>query len=218
MLFAAMTASDYIQSRGLPPSIVPEWGLGDPSPRQRYSMLDNRLIIPIMGYSGQRVATAGRALDDSQPKYWNTSFAKERWLYGLWKHCDGLPVLVEGFFDVWALRLLGYRAYAVMSASLSDWQAAHILSMGNKCIVYPHEDQTGQQWCAKLRGYGVRASSPPEPYPRGAPPKSDPHWLYTHDRDWLVRMLYVCEQCLKPRSALDTMLGRLMRNGHISRR
>lgn len=199
-----MTAKDYISTRCLPPSVVEEWllwvGWGEKDKR-----FNNRLIIPIFSYTMRLVAKAGRALsDETKPKYLNTSFNKQLWLYGLWRERVSIPVLVEGYLDVWALALMGYNGYAVMGSGLSDWQAMHIAGMSDKAIIYPHADADGIDWAEKLQSFGVRTMIPSLLYPTWAPRKedgcdetADPHWLYVNDRRWLEMNLGHCSKKLK---------------------
>ena len=71
----------------------------------------SRVIFPIMSLSGRVVGFSGRVLDDSEPKYLNSSeseiFHKGEALYGLFQaknHLRGeATILVEGNFDLLAL-------------------------------------------------------------------------------------------------------------------
>jgi hypothetical protein len=185
-------ATAYIEYRGLPASVCDEWLIGyanHPSP-----MMRNRVTIPIFGCSQQTlVSVSGRSIDEhEQPKYWHPPFVKSRWLYGLWKPLISTPVLCEGFFDVWALRLIGYSAYATMGSALSAWQAAHVAGRSATCIVYPHEDEQPYEWVRALAAFGVKVAFPLCPYPHDAPPKADPHWLYVNNRAHLQGQLADC--------------------------
>ena len=203
-----MTAAQYVESRGLPAATVNEWHLRI-GVQERWPKLDDRLVIPIYSYTGRAITESGRALSPEQkPKYWFTpGFLRDRWVYGLWRERISIPVVVEGYLDVWAARLLGYSAYAVMGGSLSDWQAMHIAGMGATAIIYPHADDDGTAWQRKLALFGVRTEIPLSPYPLGVPRKADgddetadPHWLYVNSRSWLEKNLQICKHKLEPRS------------------
>lgn len=209
-----LTVESYLKSRCLPPEVGPEWELRIGS-FERWPKLKDRVVIPIKSYTGKLLAEAGRATQpDHQPKYWFTpTFDKNKWVYGLWKPAISIPVIVEGYLDVWALRLLGYSAYAVMGGTISNWQAMHIAGMGNKAIIYPHADEAGIDWKNKLATFDVRAEIPKNPYSFDAPLKSrgdtetaDPHWLYVHDRKWLTRNLESCMNRLVNDNPLEGLL------------
>lgn len=201
------TVSSYLEHRHLPLSVEDEWYLRI-GWNERWPRLDGRLVIPILSYTKRIIGFAGRALtEDQQPKYLNTTFDKHLWLYGLWRERVSIPVLVEGYLDVWALALIGYNGYAVMGSGLSDWQAMHIAGMGDKAIVYPHADTDGKAWAEKLQSYGVQVEIPKTPYPLGAPRKedgydetADPHWLYVNEPYWLEMNLTHCaDKMTKPK-------------------
>ena len=212
-----MTPSSYLQSRGLPPAIASEWGLGIGDYADRWPMLRGRLTIPLWSYTRRLVSIAGRALlANSHPKYWNTSYPKERWLYGLWRERKTVPVIVEGYLDVWALALLGVAAYATMGASLSLTQAAHVAGMSEWVVIYPHRDQMGHEWMFTMEKLGVKVVYPYRPYPLDAPAKAegaeedaDPHWLYVNARQHLMGQLQDC--LMRARGSrgreLETLLG-----------
>lgn len=209
-----LTVNDYLTSRSLPPEVSPEWNLRIGS-FERWPKLENRLVIPLYSYTGRLLAEAGRATQpDHQPKYWFTpTFDRNRWIYGLWKKpISDIPVIVEGYLDVWALRLLGYSAYAVMGSAITHWQAMHIAGLASKVIVYPHLDSTGLQWKHTLDSFGVDVAIPRNPYPFDAPSKdrgddetADPHWLYVNARSWLEQNLTACRSALQKPTLEDLL-------------
>lgn len=208
-----MTAEQYVESRGLPASVASEWFL-------RYGWdgswpkLENRIVIPIFSFTGKLLALAGRSLSpEDKPKYLFTpGWDKNKWLYGVWREIKSIPVIVEGYLDVWALDLCGYTGFAVMGSAMSDWQAALIAGMSDKAIIYPHNDDDGVEWKHKLKSYGVKSVIPAHPYPIGAPVKTmgdqetaDPHWLYVNQKVWLEANLDICRRKLKGPSLEDIM-------------
>ena len=75
-----------------------------------YDYFRNRVIFPILDISGDVVAFGGRVMDDSLPKYLNTSdtpaFKKSRNLFAMnfaRKHCEEQLILCEGYMDVIAI-------------------------------------------------------------------------------------------------------------------
>lgn len=94
------------------------------------SFFKNRIIFPIYNQDHQLVAFSGRSIDDhNQPKYLNSPqtpiFNKNEVLYNfhqLKKNADDFSIyLVEGFMDVIAMYVGGYRnAVATMGVAFSE--------------------------------------------------------------------------------------------------
>ncbi len=86
--------------------------IGQRAPQKFYEKFFARVIFPIVSPAGKVVAFGGRVLDQSLPKYLNSSetplFHKGSTLYGLYQAKDGIRqadrvVVVEGYLDVIAL-------------------------------------------------------------------------------------------------------------------
>jgi DNA primase len=86
--------------------------IGQRGPQKFYEKFFARVIFPIVSPAGKVVAFGGRVLDQSLPKYLNSSetplFQKGSTLYGLYQAKDGIRqadrvVVVEGYLDVIAL-------------------------------------------------------------------------------------------------------------------
>lgn len=86
--------------------------IGQRGPQKFYEKFFARVIFPIVSPAGKVVAFGGRVLDQSLPKYLNSSetplFHKGSTLYGLYQAKDGIRkadrvVVVEGYLDVIAL-------------------------------------------------------------------------------------------------------------------
>ena len=86
--------------------------IGQRGPQKFYEKFFARVIFPIVSPAGKIVAFGGRVLDQSLPKYLNSSetplFHKGSTLYGLYQAKDGIRkadrvVVVEGYLDVIAL-------------------------------------------------------------------------------------------------------------------
>jgi DNA primase len=86
--------------------------IGQRGPQKFYEKFFARVIFPIVSPAGKVVGFGGRVLDQSLPKYLNSSetplFHKGSTLYGLYQAKDGIRqadrvVVVEGYLDVIAL-------------------------------------------------------------------------------------------------------------------
>ncbi|MBI5209451.1 MAG: DNA primase [Elusimicrobia bacterium] len=119
-----------------------------------------RVLYPIHDAKGQVTAFGGRALDDSHPKYLNSSespvFSKSRTLFGLYQ---GLPVirksrcavLVEGYMDVIACHQFGVvEALAPLGTALTPEHAVLLSRYASKVAVVFDADAAGLS--AAVRG------------------------------------------------------------------
>ena len=103
---------------------------------QYYDRFRNRIIFPIIDTKSRVVGFGGRVLDDSTPKYLNSSdtplYKKSRELYGLNRLMKVSNreriLLVEGYMDVISLhaRGIGY-AVASLGTSLTEEQALSLI-------------------------------------------------------------------------------------------
>lgn len=84
---------------------------------KRYDRFRERVMFPIRGIRGDVIGFGGRVLDDSKPKYLNSSdsvvFHKGRELYGLFEarraiRERGYALVTEGYMDVVALAQSGF--------------------------------------------------------------------------------------------------------------
>ncbi|HOK23313.1 MAG TPA: DNA primase [Candidatus Hydrothermia bacterium] len=124
----------------------------------------HRLIFPILDHFGNVVAFGGRALDSSdEPKYINTPetdfFKKGKILYGFYINRKeikerGFPVIVEGYFDVIALFMMGMKnGVAPMGTALTSDQATFISTQISKVKLFFDNDDAGMK--ATLRSIKV---------------------------------------------------------------
>lgn len=99
--------------------------------RGAYDMFRNRVMIPIIDIRGNVIAFGGRVLDDSKPKYINTSdtpaFRKSENLFAL-NYAKSAPdhsfILCEGYMDVIALHQAGFKqAVAALGTSFTEEHA-----------------------------------------------------------------------------------------------
>ena len=113
----------------------------------------NRVIFPIIDVTGNVVAFGGRVMDDSQPKYLNTSdtpaFKKSKNLFALnfaKNHCESMMVLCEGYMDVIALHAAGFEnAVATLGTAITSEQARIFSRYTKKVVISYDSDEAGQR-------------------------------------------------------------------------
>ena len=153
-------ARDYLKQRQLTDETVKHFGLGYAPDRwdglvkylkgkgyredellsfdlayrtQRGGVIDafrNRLMFPIIDLRGNVIAFGGRVLDDSKPKYKNTSdtvvYKKTHGVYALnfaKNNNDGKLILCEGYMDVIAMHQAGFtNAVACLGTAFTQEQ------------------------------------------------------------------------------------------------
>ena len=112
----------------------------------------NRVMFPIIDVSGNIVAFGGRVMDDSKPKYLNTSdtpgFKKSRNLFALnyaKKNCAEQMILCEGYMDVIALHAAGFEnAVATLGTAITQ-EHARIISKYTKSVLISYDmDSAGR--------------------------------------------------------------------------
>lgn len=112
-----------------------------------------RVMFPIIDHRGNVVAFGGRILDDSKPKYLNTSdtlaFKKSENLFALnfaKSHTEGKIILSEGYMDVIALHQAGLQnTVATLGTALTDGQAKLIARYTNEVVICYDSDEAGRK-------------------------------------------------------------------------
>lgn len=113
-----------------------------------------RIIFPIMALSGRVIGFSGRVLDDSEPKYLNSSeseiFRKGENLYGLYQAKNALrsaaPILVEGNFDLLSLANRGIQnVVAPLGTAFTAAQAQLLRRFGNEIRILFDADDAGRR-------------------------------------------------------------------------
>lgn len=131
-------------------------------PQRAFDMFRNRAIFPIIDQYGNVLAFGGRALENIQPKYLNTSdtpvFNKRRGVYAanLLKKERGLQrvVLVEGYMDVVSLMQFGVQGVcATLGTALTNEQAKLLKRFAPMVYLAYDGDSAGQH--AILRGLDI---------------------------------------------------------------
>ena len=122
-----------------------------------FDLFRNRIIVPIISPSGDVIAFGGRVMDDSKPKYLNTSdtpaFKKSRNLFALnfaKNQCAEQLILCEGYMDVIALHSAGFsNAVATLGTAITPDQA-RLMSRYTKSVVIAYDsDEAGQKAASK---------------------------------------------------------------------
>ena len=117
-----------------------------------YDRFRNRLMFPIIDVRGNVIGFGGRVMDDSTPKYLNSSetliFNKRKNLFALnlaKKSKLGYLILVEGYMDAIALHQYGFDcAVASLGTALTE-DGASLLSRYTEQVVLIYDgDQAGQ--------------------------------------------------------------------------
>ena len=116
-----------------------------------YDYFRNRVMFPIIDVSGNIIAFGGRVMDDSKPKYKNSSdtpvFKKLRNLYALnfARHvCQDELVLCEGYMDVIALHSAGItNAVATLGTAITSEQARLMSRYTKRVVIAYDSDEAG---------------------------------------------------------------------------
>ena len=117
-----------------------------------YDYFRNRVMFPIIDPSGNVVAFGGRVMDDSKPKYLNSSdtpaFKKSKHLFALnfaKNCCAEKMVLCEGYMDVIALHAAGFEfAVATLGTAITPDHARIFSKYTKKVIISYDSDEAGQ--------------------------------------------------------------------------
>lgn len=118
-----------------------------------YDNFRNRLMFPVIDIRGNVVAFGGRVLDDSKPKYINTSdtlvYKKGQGIFALNLAKNGNSerklILAEGYMDVIALHQAGFtNAVACLGTALTKEQAGIIARYADEVILSYDNDGAGQ--------------------------------------------------------------------------
>ena len=113
----------------------------------------NRVMFPIIDPAGNVVAFGGRVMDDSLPKYKNTSdtpaFKKSKHLFALnfaKDACAEKLILCEGYMDVIALHAAGFEnAVATLGTAITSEQARIISRYTKQVIISYDMDDAGRR-------------------------------------------------------------------------
>ena len=187
-------AREYLESRGIDIAAAQRWGIGyapsgassllhflaankvpksatahsglltKPEHGPWRDMFSNRIMFALRDRNGDITGFGGRAMDDSEAKYINTSethyFQKSELVYGLDRAADaisttGRAVIVEGYMDVITAHEHGFRnVVACMGTAVTRQQLAAIAT------ALPHDAKPARQvvMCLDNDDAGVNAT------------------------------------------------------------
>lgn len=144
---------DYLKKLGYTDEEMTVGFLCGKNDRGVYDYFRNRVIFPIIDTTGNVVAFGGRVLDDSKPKYLNTSdtpaFKKSKNLFALnyaKNYCEDKMILCEGYMDVIALHAAGFEnAVATLGTAITSEQARIFSRYTKKVVISYDSDEAGQR-------------------------------------------------------------------------
>lgn len=118
-----------------------------------YDVFRNRVIVPILDINGNVVAFGGRVMDDSKPKYLNSTdtpaFKKRRTLFALnfaKDLCAERMILCEGYMDVIALHGAGFSsAIATLGTAITEEHARLMKRYTKEVVICYDADEAGQR-------------------------------------------------------------------------
>jgi len=134
-----------------------------------YDNFRNRVIFPIVGLDGHVIGFGGRVLDDSKPKYLNTSdtpvFDKGSNLFSLHlaRNAVSSPIiLAEGYMDVIAMNQAGFEnVVATLGTAITPQQARLLRHHTSDAVIAYDSDAAGQNATLKalkhFREVGIKA-------------------------------------------------------------
>lgn len=153
----------HMKSKGFSAAELVDANLVRASDRREGSYYDsfrNRVMIPIIDVRGNVIAFGGRVLDDSKPKYINTSdtlvYKKSKEVFALnFAKASGERrlILCEGYMDVIALHQAGFSfAVAGCGTALTQEQARLLSRYADEVILSYDADGAGQEALRKAIG------------------------------------------------------------------
>lgn len=146
--------SKYMRSKGYTyDELVLGFLCGKSEKGHYYDAFRNRVMFPIIDVSGNVIAFGGRVMDDSKPKYKNSSdtpvFKKSRNLFALnfaKNFSQEAMILCEGYMDVIALHAAGFsNAIATLGTAITAEQSRILSRYTKKIIISYDADEAGQK-------------------------------------------------------------------------
>lgn len=187
---AGAPAREYFASRGLSPKTITKYGLGFAPPgwsnlrdhlRKKgftdeqmlqaavvvrgknnscYDAFRNRVMFPIIDLRKNVIGFGGRVLDDSKPKYLNSSdtpvFKKSQNLFSL-NYAKGKTdrrlILAEGYMDVIAVNQAGFEnVVATLGTSLTAEQSRLMAQYADEVVIAYDSDGAGRAATSRAVG------------------------------------------------------------------
>lgn len=153
---------DYLINQGFDKDLLIQIGLVVEKGDSTYDRFRNRIMFPIIDHRDRVVGFGGRVMDDSLPKYLNSSespiFNKSSILFGLNLAKRQRPVdhiiIVEGYLDVIALYEYGFHnVVASLGTALTQDQAKLLRRYTPNIYIAYDGDAAGQR--ATARGLDI---------------------------------------------------------------
>jgi DNA primase len=134
----------YLAARGISRETAEAFGVGFFPGK---GSMAGRCVIPIADRGGELVAYAGRAIDNTEPRYkFPAGFRKSRELFNLHRVKGELRVVVvEGFFDCMKVSQAGYPCVALMGSALSGIQENLIAEHFAEVVLMLDGDEAGRR-------------------------------------------------------------------------
>ncbi|HEU65719.1 MAG TPA: DNA primase [Chloroflexi bacterium] len=184
------TIKNYLLGKGYTEKELVETGLLiEKEGGGSYDRFRNRLMFPICDIQGRVTGFGARVLDDSLPKYINSTqtsiFDKSSSLYGIDKAKSAIRkedsvIIVEGYMDVLTAHQHGWQnVISSMGTSLTEKQVESIKRLTNNIILALDADLAGEE--ATLRGRAILAYSKAEANVILLPPDKDPDAVIRED-------------------------------------
>ena len=185
--FTALVAS--LGKRGCTPELLVQAGLVAEGGRSGfYDKFRNRVMIPIKDPRGRIVGFGGRVLDNSTPKYLNTSetqwFNKRRLLFGLDIAARAIrqtrqAIVVEGYMDAISLHAAGIdNVVASMGTAFAEEQARLLKRMAEEVVFCYDSDSAGRN--ASVRAVSIARNAGLKVRIAGVPEGKDPDEFVRH--------------------------------------
>jgi DNA primase len=157
-----------------------------------YDRFRGRIIFPIRDIVGNVIAFGGRVMDDSLPKYLNSSetplYSKSNTLYCLdaakeQGRRQGYFIIVEGYLDAIACHQYGVRnAVATLGTALTEGHLRLMRRFADKLVLIFDPDPAGVK--ASLRGFDLFVSSGLKVNVVSLPDNNDPDtFLQKHGKE-----------------------------------
>ena len=150
--------SGYMRAKGYTfDELVAGFLCGKSEKGHYFDAFRNRVMFPIIDVSGNVIAFGGRVMDDSKPKYKNSSdtpvYKKSRHLFALnfARHtCQESMILCEGYMDVIAMHAAGFtNAVATLGTAITSEQARVMSRYTKRVIISYDSDEAGQKAAAR---------------------------------------------------------------------
>ena len=184
--FSALLIS--LGKRGCTASLLEAAGLVAKGRNGYYDKFRNRVMIPIKDPRGRIVGFGGRVLDNSTPKYLNTSetqwFNKRRLLFGLDIAAKSIrqsrqAIIVEGYMDAISLHAAGIdNVVASMGTAFAEEQAKLLKRLADEVIFCYDSDNAGRN--ASVRAVSIARRAGLKVRIAGVPEGKDPDEFVRH--------------------------------------